>query len=112
MDPERKARSLLSLRGRIGAAVLHSQRDSRELTVKARAAFERTFLDAVDPERSLPEEERNRRAQHARTAYFSRLALASAKARRRKSERSSLAIGGNPDAGGRRQSGESRAAEW
>lgn len=81
MDPERKVRSLLSLRGRIGAAVLHSRRDSRELTVKARAAFENSFLDAVDPERRLPEKERNRRAAHARTAYFSRLALASAKAR-------------------------------
>ena len=84
MARERNAASFLSLRGRIGAAVLHSQRDSRELTVNARAAFEKTFLDAVDPERLLPEEERNRRAAHARTAYFSRLAMASAKARRSK----------------------------
>ena len=73
--------SASSLRGRIGAEVLHSRTDGRDITEKARAAFEKRFLDEVDPERRLPEAERNRRAQHARNAYFSRLALASAKAR-------------------------------
>jgi hypothetical protein len=69
------------LRGRIGAAVVHSRHDSRELTANARAAFEKRFLDEVDPDRLLPVEERNRRALHARRAYFTRLALASANAR-------------------------------
>ncbi len=111
MDPERKARSFLSLRGRIGAAVLHSQRDSRELTANARAAFDKTFLDAVDPERALPEEERNRRAAHARTAYYSRLALASAKARRSKSQPHDRATGENRDGYRPGATKESRAAE-
>ena len=81
MAPELDSRSLASLRGRIGASILHSRYDSRELTASAREAFEKRFLDQVDKDRVLSETERNRRAQHARTAYFSRLALASAKAR-------------------------------
>jgi hypothetical protein len=44
------------------------------------------FYDEVDPERVLPEAERELRAQSARKAYFSRLAMKSAKARRRKAE--------------------------
>jgi hypothetical protein len=86
MAPELDSRSLASLRGRIGASILHSRYDSRELTAGAREAFEKRFLDEVDPDRSLAEDERNRRAQHARSAYFSRLALASAKARARRSK--------------------------
>jgi hypothetical protein len=40
------------------------------------------FEREVDPDGELPIEERQRRAEHARKAYFLRLALASAKARR------------------------------
>jgi hypothetical protein len=40
------------------------------------------FEREVDPEGVLPAQERQRRAEHARKAYFLRLALASAKARR------------------------------
>jgi hypothetical protein len=40
------------------------------------------FYDQVDPDRSLPAAERERRAEHARKAYFQRLAAKSAKARR------------------------------
>jgi hypothetical protein len=76
-----------SLVGRIGAHSLHSKYDSRELTAAARAKFDLRFLDEVDPSRSLPEDERLRRAEHARSAYFSRLALASAKARRKGPEK-------------------------
>ena len=81
MASELNSRSLASLRGRIGAFVLHSRYDSRELTASAREAFEKRFLDQVDKDRVLSEGERNRRAQHAKTAHFSRLPLASAKAR-------------------------------
>jgi len=42
------------------------------------ARFERE----VDPDGTLPPEERARRAEHKRKAYFARLALKSAKARR------------------------------
>jgi len=48
----------------------------------ARAGLEAKFLDEVDPDRVLPEDERNRRADCARRAYYQRLALASVKARR------------------------------
>ena len=73
-----------SLRGRIGAYELHAQHDPRVTTRNARAAFNQKFLDQVDPDKSLPEAERNRRATAARKAYYARLALKSAQTRRRK----------------------------
>ena len=63
-----------SLAGRVGACALHSKYDSRELTKNARAKFDQRFIDEVDPDRVLPESERLRRAEHARKAYFTRLA--------------------------------------
>ena len=72
------------LRARIGAYALHSQYDSREITAPARRAFLGRFEREVDPEGILPEEERLRRAQCAKSAYFLRLSLKSAKARRRR----------------------------
>ena len=76
--------SLASIRGRIGAYSLHSQYDGREITQAARGRFLQRFEDEVDAERQLPPQERQRRAQMARRAYFLKLALASAKARRRR----------------------------
>jgi hypothetical protein len=70
-----------TLAGRIGAHSLHSQYDSRALTSNARAAFLDRFEHEVDPDRTLPTAERARRAEHARKAYFTRLALRSAEAR-------------------------------
>lgn len=52
-------------------------------TAPARDRFLQRFLDQVDPDRTLPEAERNRRAEHARKAYFSALALKSSVARQR-----------------------------
>lgn len=60
---------------------MHASHDSRETSRPAREAFLARFLDEVDPDRLLPEEERHRRAEHARKAYFTRLALKSARAR-------------------------------
>ena len=77
-----------SLRGRIGGLALQSKYDSKELTAPARAAFARRFLDEVDPERVLPEPERNRRAELARRAYFTKLAYKSAIARSRRARAS------------------------
>jgi hypothetical protein len=75
-----------SLRGRMGAYVVHARYDPRQTTAPARAAFLRRFLDEVDPDRVLPEPERLRRAAAARKAYFTRLAfLASRRRRQRKS---------------------------
>ena len=70
-----------ALRGRIGALVLHSRRDPRETTAKARAAFLARFERQVDPEGVLAPDERRRRAKYARRAHYARLALASARAR-------------------------------
>jgi hypothetical protein len=72
---------------RLAAHVLHSRYDSKELTRAARDKFNQRFLDEVDPDRMLTEAERLRRAEHARKAYFTSLALKSAKARRRSAGR-------------------------
>ena len=69
-DPQAK-----SLAGKIGAHSLHSKYDSRELTQTARQTFLSRFEKQVDPEGTLPPEERARRAEHARKSYFARLAL-------------------------------------
>lgn len=81
----------LSLRGRIGAHVLHAHYDSRMLTAPARAAFLASFEREVDPDGLLPAEERRRRAAHLRAAHFVRLARLSAVARRRRTKRQRLA---------------------
>jgi hypothetical protein len=61
---------------------MHARNDARQTTVAARTAFLARFEAEVDPDGALDPEERRRRAEHARRAYFTRLALASAKARR------------------------------
>lgn len=71
-----------SLRGRIGAHAQHAKWDSRETTAKARATFLARFEQQVDPDGELSPEERRVRALSARKAYFARLALLSARARR------------------------------
>jgi hypothetical protein len=58
---------------------MHAQ--GRTNTAPARAAFDAKFVDQVDPERTLPIAERQRRVTAARRAYFARLALASSRAR-------------------------------
>jgi hypothetical protein len=77
MNPGERA-----LRARLGAYAMHARNDARETTAKARAAFLARFERLADPEGRLPAAERERRAQQLRRAYFARLALASAKARR------------------------------
>ncbi len=74
--------SLASLRGRIGGLALAAQRDPREYTAKARAAFLDRFECEVDPDGVLSPSERHRRAGAARRCYFTKLAYLSAKARR------------------------------
>jgi hypothetical protein len=78
---ERSERSLL---GRIGAYGKWQQCDDpTAATAPARQAFLERFLDEVDPERKLPVAERERKAEYARKRYFTKLALASARSRRR-----------------------------
>lgn len=73
---------IMALRGRIGAYRLHATHDPRETTANARAAFLSKFEKDVDPDETLPPEERQRRAAAARKAHFARLALKSGQKRR------------------------------
>lgn len=70
-----------SLRSRMAALELHSRVDGKTHTAPARAAFLERLERQVDPDQSLPEGERQRRANLALKAHMSRLALASSKAR-------------------------------
>lgn len=73
-----------ALRARLAAHSLHARRDSKELTAAARRSFLESFERRVDPDGVLSPEERTRRAEHARKAHFTRLALKSAQARKRR----------------------------
>jgi hypothetical protein len=73
---------LRSQRARIAAHTRASLYDGREVTQAARDTFNRRFEDQVDPDRTLPEAERLRRAASARRAHMARLSYLSAKARR------------------------------
>jgi hypothetical protein len=64
--------------GRLGAYTMLSRNDPRQTTKAAHAAFESKFERDVDPDGTLPLEERLRRAEMARKAHYTRLALASA----------------------------------
>jgi hypothetical protein len=72
-------------RARMAAHLLHAQiSDEAAHTAPARAAFLSRFEREVDPEGLLDPVERARRAEHAKKAYFLKLALASRKARANK----------------------------
>lgn len=79
-------RDELSLRGRLGAYATNSRHDTKKLTAPARAAFLDRFERIVDPKGELPAVERLRRAEIAKKAYFTRLAMKSARARRTRGE--------------------------
>jgi hypothetical protein len=85
------------LRARMAAHLLHAQiSDPTEHTAPARAAFLSRFEREVDPDGILDPHERARRAEHAKKAYFIKLALASRKARAAKRRPSTDR---SPDAG-------------
>lgn len=74
-----------SIRARIAAHESWAKtEDPTARTAPGRAAFRDRFTREVDPDGSLDPAERERRADHARKAYYQRLALKSAKARRAK----------------------------
>jgi hypothetical protein len=68
-----------TLRARLAAHALHAGGGTN--TGPARAAFLSRFEREVDPDGTLDPAERARRSEHARKAYFARLALRSAQAR-------------------------------
>jgi hypothetical protein len=75
--------------GRLGASARWSREDPRDPDgplPRARAAFDARFVRQVDPDGLLDPAERARRIGHARRAYFIRLGLLSAAARRARTE--------------------------
>jgi hypothetical protein len=68
---------------RIGGLARSARYDGREVTSAARRGFMARFEDEVDPDRRLPPDERARRAQAAMRAHMARLALRSARSRRK-----------------------------
>ena len=79
-----------SLRGAIGAHIAHSRHNGLEITQAARDTFRNTLdarlLAEIDPNGELSPEERERRLEHGRKAYFLRMAFLSAKVRRERKE--------------------------
>ncbi|MET8848069.1 hypothetical protein [Amycolatopsis sp. NPDC004625] len=67
------------MRARLGAHALHSRGGTN--TGPAREAFNSRFEREVDPDGTLPADERARRAEHARKLYFQGLAFRSSVAR-------------------------------
>lgn len=75
----------LSLRAQIAAHESWAHTDDRAArTAPARQAALDKFEHEVDPDGTLTPAERAKRAEHARKAHFKRLALKSARARRRR----------------------------
>lgn len=70
-------------RAKLGGLATAARHDPRDVTLAAREAFLRSFLDKVDPERVLSAHERSRRAEAARREHMTRLAWLSARARSR-----------------------------
>lgn len=76
-----------TLQARLAAHTSWANTESpSERTAPARSAFDARFEREVDPEGLLDPEERRRRAEHARKAYFTRLSLKSAQARRKRAQ--------------------------
>ncbi|UJW32422.1 hypothetical protein L3Q67_01130 [Saccharothrix sp. AJ9571] len=77
MTPEQRV-----LRSRLGAHARWAQEPDRvAATAKARQAFNDRWERQVDPDGELDPHERAVRAEHAKRAHFTRMAMASAKAR-------------------------------
>lgn len=83
--------SITTLRARAAAHESWARTQNRTArTAPARAAMQRKFEQQVDPNNELLPAERAKRAENARKAYYTRLALRSAQARRRRSEVSEI----------------------
>ena len=79
----------VSLRAKLAAHSRWAKEDPNHpdaAPARARAGFWQKFLDEVDPDRVLPEDERIRRAESARKAHMYRLSLMAARAKRARRE--------------------------
>lgn len=79
----------------MAAHMMNARNDPRVTTQAGRAAFLARFEREVDPDGRLNPEERDRRAAHARRAYFLALSLKSAQARRKRRARQRKRAGGD-----------------
>ena len=73
---------LAAMYGRIGAHMAHAKHGGEAMTRAARKGFMARFEREADPDGVLPPEERARRAEHLKRAYFTGLALKRAENRR------------------------------
>lgn len=73
-----------TLRARAAAHARWAREDPRPQAALGQSGLVARFEREVDPDGVLPPAERARRAEHARKAYFTRLALESSKARSRR----------------------------
>lgn len=73
-----------SLRARVAAFAKHAAHDPRPTVEKAARAFRDSFLEKVDPQGVLPEEERRRRAEMAFRQHMASLSYKSARARKQR----------------------------
>jgi hypothetical protein len=80
LSPEQRSRN-----ARIAAHAMHAKHDARLTTAAGRKKFLESFEEKVDPDETLDPRERACRAEHARKAYFQRLAKKSVAARRARS---------------------------
>lgn len=72
-----------SLRSRLAAHTRWANEDPRDQMSAAREKFDERFEKQVDPDGILPLEERRRRTEAARKAYFTQLAFKSSRARKK-----------------------------
>lgn len=70
------------MQARAAAHAMHAKHDSAQVSQAGRDAFLARFEREVDPDGVLPDAERQRRAEHAKRAHMTQLALWSAQARR------------------------------
>jgi hypothetical protein len=69
-------------RARMAAHAMHAKHDVQTVSRPGRDAFLARFEREIDPDGVLPADERRRRADHAKRAHMTALALRSARTRR------------------------------
>ena len=82
MTTEGRAARMSSL-GKVGGLVTVARHGPDAIAARARRGLWQRFVDDADPKGELPEAERFRRARLVQRAYYQRLSLLSATARRR-----------------------------
>lgn len=91
--PDKATPSERSLRGSIASHESWARTEDRAArTAPARRALFDKFEHEADPDGVLSPADRQRRAEHLRKAYFQRLALKSARARRKAKEARDTAV--------------------